>query len=343
MNTKESDAGTKNHRDNMTINWQPLQGLIADCNSFVLTTHCRADCDAIGSELALEQILASLGKDVIVSNGDAVPEHIHFIDPQQKVRVLGEGVEAKDLHKCDALIIVDTSAWVQLGPMAEVVRDFSGVRVVIDHHVSQDDLGAKLFKDDRAEATGRLILELAEALGAKITTEIAMPLFAAIATDTGWFRFSSVTEKTFKALARLVAAGANPPAIFSALYEQHSLARLYLRGRILSHVEAHLDGRLMSTFVTRDDFRATGANKTDTEDAINTLLTVEGAEVAVLFVEFKDDETKVSLRSRSEFDVRAVAERFGGGGHRAAAGVAFKGKLSDAQEAILDALCHAME
>lgn len=326
----------------MTIDWQPLCDLIHAHESFVLTSHCRADCDAVGSELALAQILRALGKQVVISNGDPVPEHIGFIDPHDEVRVLGLSIEPKELWKIDVLIVVDTSAWVQLGPMAEVVKAFPGERVIVDHHVSQDDLGAIEFKEETAEATGRLILELGEALGVEITPEIAMPLFAAIATDTGWFRFSSVQEQTFAALARLVAAGAEPPAIFSALYEQHSLARLHLRGRILGNVVAECDGRLLSTHVTRQDFDETGANTTDTEDAINNLHTVRGSEIAVLFVELEPDRTKVSLRSRTKFDVQKIAAQFGGGGHKKAAGVTFSGTLPQAQQAVLDALRAAL-
>ena len=326
----------------MAIDWQPLCDLIKSHDSFVLTTHCRADCDAVGSEVALAQILQALGKQVTICNGDQVPEHIAFIDPETRVRVLGLSIEPSEIWKHEVLIVVDTSAWVQLGPMAEVVRAFPGERVIIDHHVSQDDLGAIEFKEETAEATGRLILELGETLGVEITPEIAMPLFAAIATDTGWFRFSSVEEKTFLALARLVAAGASPPDIFSTLYERHSLARLYLRGRILNNVVSDVDGRLLSTHVTLQDFSETGANSTDTEDAINTLHTVQGSEIAVLFVELDQTRTKVSLRSRTDFDVQQIAAQFGGGGHKKAAGVTFAGSLVEAQQAVLDALRKAL-
>lgn len=326
----------------MTIDWQPLLQIIDQHESFVLTSHCRADCDAIGSELALALVLETLGKQVTIVNGDPVPEHIRFIDPDNRVRVLGETIEASALSVIDVLMVVDTSAWGQLGPMADVVRDFPGKRVVIDHHVSSDDLNATVFRDDRAEATGRMILELAEALSVRVTSEMAWPLFTAIATDTGWFRFSSVSEQTFLALAKLVAAGAQPPKIFSQLYEQHSLSRLYLRGRMLSHIVPELEGRLMSTHVTQQDFAETGANKTDTEDVINTLLTVAGSEVAILFVELEPEVTKVSLRSRTEFDVRAIAAQFDGGGHRAAAGVTFPGNLEAARQAVLDAVRKAL-
>jgi phosphoesterase RecJ-like protein len=258
------------------------------------------------------------------------------------VETLGENVTVAELHDLEVVIVLDTSAWVQLGPMAKVVGQFQGPRVIVDHHVSQDDLQAVVFKDPAAEATGRLVLELAEALGVKLTPKLAEVIFTAIATDTGWFRFSSVTEGTFLALAKLVAAGANPPGVFAALYEQHTLARLKLRARILANIECLAGGRLMATHVLQQDFLETGAETADTEDVINTLLTVAGSQVAVLFVEL-ENITKVSLRSRTDFDVRAVAERFGGGGHRAAAGIAFGGPIDEARKAVLEVLLQELK
>ncbi|HMP04888.1 MAG TPA: DHH family phosphoesterase [Lacipirellulaceae bacterium] len=325
-----------------TIDWAPLAEIISRHDRFLITSHVRADCDAVGSEVALAQLLESLGKHGLTGNGDPVPEHIEFMDPQGRVRVAGTTAPLEALRGYEVVIVVDTSAWAQLGAAAEVVRGFRGPRVVIDHHVSQDDLGAQMFKDPSAEATGRLILELAEHLGATITPEIAAPLFAAIATDTGWFRFSSVTAQTFTALATLTAAGASPQQTFSQLYEQHSLARLKLRGRILHHVTRECDGRLLWTYVSAEDFRETGAQTTDTEDATNMLLAVGGGEAAILFVELEPQLTKVSLRSRGAFDARAVAEQFGGGGHRAAAGVTMEAARDETERAVLDAACAAM-
>jgi phosphoesterase RecJ-like protein len=326
----------------MTIDWKPLAEMIRAHNSFLITSHMRADCDAIGSELGMAAIIEAMGKRAIVVNGDAPPEHIAFMDSQRRVRAL-EAVPADELAKIDAVIIVDTSAWSQLGPMADFVRAFKGPRAVVDHHVSADDLGAAMYRDSTAEATGRLVLEFAEYMDVKVSPEMAAVLFAAIATDTGWFRFSSVTEKTFAALAKLTAAGANPQQTFSKLYESHSYPRLKLRGRILDHVTKECDGRLLWTYVSSRDFDETGAQTTDTEDAINMLLSVAGVEAAILFVELEPDLTKVSLRSRGELDVRAVSEKFGGGGHKQASGVTFKDQRESAQRAILDAACAAMK
>jgi phosphoesterase RecJ-like protein len=326
----------------MPIDWKPFVTLVNESRSFVLTSHMRPDCDALGSELGLALALRSMGKDVRIVNGDPVPPHIAFIDPQKNVKVLGHEVPANSLS-CDVLAVLDTSAWGQLGPMADVVRRTSARKIVIDHHVSQDDLGAVFFKDTTSESTGRLILGAIDALGVGISPAMSKPLFTAIATDTGWFRFASVTEATLVAAARLVAAGARPNETFSALYEQNSLGRLRLQARILSNVRSLLGGRLLSTAITQDDLRAAGAEPTDTEDVINRLLGVAGVEVAVLFLELGPMETKVSLRSRSAVDVRAVAERFGGGGHRAAAGVRYPGPLATAEPAVLASVEAAME
>ncbi len=327
----------------MQIDWRPLLEVINQHSRFLITSHLRADCDAIGSEVALSRILQSLGKHASIVNGDEVPEHIRFMDPDNRIDVLGSTITLDLLRGFEVMIVVDTSAWMQLGRMGDVLRDFPGLRIVIDHHVSQDDMKALVFKDDRAEATGRLILQLAEALNVKVTPEIAEPLFAAIATDTGWFRFNSMKTETFTALAKLTAAGAQPNKTFSQLFEQHSLPRLHLRGRILDHVKPDCSNRLLWTYVTAADFRETGAQRTDTEDAINMLLTVRGVETAVLFVELEPEVTKVSLRSRTSFNVNAIAEKFGGGGHRNAAGITYHGPMDEAQPAILDALRIGMQ
>jgi phosphoesterase RecJ-like protein len=204
-------------------------------------------------------------------------------------------------------------------------------------------MSAEVFKDTTSESTGRLILQAIEALNAAVTPQIATPLFAALATDTGWFRFPSVGEATFTAATRLVAAGAKPHQVFAVLYEQNSLPRILLQGRILNNVKSHLGGRLLTTAITQADLKAVGAEATDTEDVINRLLSVAGVEVALFFLELGPQETKVSLRSRSSFDVNQVAARFGGGGHKAASGVRYRGPLSEAEPTVIAAVSEAMQ
>ena len=241
-------------------------------------------------------------------------------------------------------MVLDTSAWAQLGTMAEVVRATRAHKLILDHHVGEDDMGAELFKNPEAEATGRLVLEAAHHLGVRITPEIARPLFAAIATDTGWFRFGSTSGATLRYAGELIEAGAVPGEIFDALYEQDSLARLQLRGRILARTATELDGRLVYTAALRGRFRshrraALRHRRRDQHDA--------GAwrarEVAVILVEQPSGGFKLSFRSRTpKVDCSELARQFGGGGHKAAAGAFISAPWPAAQAKVLDAVRNAM-
>lgn len=326
----------------MPPDWSRFQEIIQAHHSFLLTSHIRPDCDALGSELGMAQVLEALGKSVTIVNGQSTPRNFAFIDPQRRIKAIGEDISPDQLRSTDALIVLDTSAWAQLGPMTEVIKGLDATRLVVDHHVSQDDLGAELFKDTTAEATGRLVVDAAEFLNVKLTPAIANPLFAAIATDTGWYRFVSTTGNTFRYAGKLVDAGAEPAVIYRQLYEQDTLARLTLVGRILARTKTDMDGRLVYTVVLQEDFMATGALASDTEDVINMTLAVKGVEFAVIIIALRDGRCKISFRSRSELDCSKIAEQFGGGGHRAAAGATVDGPVDAALARVLDVVRSAM-
>lgn len=324
------------------IAWPRFVEIVRSHQRFLLVCHIRPDCDALGSEMAMMAILESLGKDVLAVNDFAVPPTISFIDPRGKAKQLGTDIRAEELADREVIIVLDTTAWIQLGKMADFIRQSKALKAVLDHHVSADDLGAELFKNTSAEATGRLVIEAADALGVPLTAAIAEPAFAALATDTGWFRFSSTTADTLRLAGRLVDAGAKPDLLYKHLYEHDSLARLKLIGRTLGRAKTELDGRLIHTWIERADFEATGALPSDTEDLINMTLTVSGTEVAIILVEQSNGQFKLSLRSRSNVDCSRLSEMFQGGGHKKAAGATLAGPLEVAQSRVLEAVRAAM-
>lgn len=326
----------------MSVDWDRLAERIAGFQSFVLTSHIRPDCDAIGSELGMAGILRHLGKEVVVVNGHPTPPGLAFLDPYESIQILGEHIRCDEL-KPDCIMVLDTSAWAQLGPMADVLRRSKAAKLVLDHHVGEDDLGAEFFKDTSSEATGSLVTRLAQHLKVPITKAMATALYTAIATDTGWFRFASTTPNTYRIIADLVDAGASPSAIYGDLYERDTLGRVRLRGRILSRTEAEVDGTLMHTYVLKEDFQETGALPSDTEDAINLTLAISGTKVALIFIEQLKGGFKISFRSRCHVDCNQLARGFGGGGHRAAAGAFLEGNLSTVREAVLSATRKALE
>ncbi|MEX0700739.1 MAG: bifunctional oligoribonuclease/PAP phosphatase NrnA [Planctomycetales bacterium] len=327
----------------MNIDWEPLREIIASNQRFTLSSHVRPDADALGSELALARMLESQGKSVRIVNPSDAPASLAFLDSGGRVLKFGQGITAAEVQDADVHVILDTSSWSQLQSLGTAIRESPARKVVIDHHVSRDDLGAVEFKDTRSEATGALVLQMAEALGLPIDDDSATYLFCAIATDTGWFRFPSTTSGTMRAAARLIDLGAEPHAIYRALYEQRPPARLKLAGRVLSRVELACDGRLAYTWVEWNDFVETGARPVDTEDLVNECLMIAGTQVAFIAVEQIDRRIKVSLRSRTGTDVAAVAERFGGGGHKQAAGAILPGPPQSAIQTLLAALKPALQ
>ena len=313
----------------MRLDWASLLEILRNCRRVVLTSHIRPDCDALGSELGLAGVLEAIGKDVRIVNAQATPASLRWLDPHGKLESLAEKVKPADLADRDLFIVVDTSAWAQLGAMGDLLKGVRDRVLVIDHHVSEDDLSDRWFKDTAAEATARIIYEIAQRLRVPLTADIATPIYAGLCTDTGGFRFPSVTGETFRIAARLVDAGAHPPTVYRELMEQDSLARLHLVGRTLSGATTSHDGAVITSTVRQSDIQAVKALPSDTEDLINLTLAVKGTQVAVILIEQPDGKTKVSFRSRCGVDCNALAARFGGGGHKAAAGAIIDGGFDD--------------
>ncbi len=304
------------------LDWGPLVDLIASYDRFLVTTHVRPDGDALGSEVGMAGLLRQKGKDVRVVNTSFTPPRYDFLDPNGTFfEHFGTQVQPSELGDRQAIVILDLSAWGQLGDMAEFVRAFPGPRLVIDHHVSQDDMGATYLKDTTAEATGTLVAQAIHALKGAFTPEIATGLLTAIAMDTGWFRHPTTSPQTLRTAAELVEAGAEIDTIYRLLFERNTMGRLLMMGETLADLKTELDGRIAYTSVTREDFDRTGAIPPDTEDLVDFTVSLRGVEVGILFIEQKRGGIKVSLRSRTDFDCAKLAAKFGGGGHRKAAGL----------------------
>ncbi len=318
----------------MAIDWTPFVELVREHQRFLLMTHVRPDGDALGSELALAAGLRSLGKNVRTVIASSLPPRYRFLDPDSsKVEVFTPPGET--FRNVDAVIIVDTGTWNQLGDFGPFLKTLSVPRLVIDHHRTQDNLGGIHLVDTTAEAAGRLVYEACQALNCPLTSEIADALFLAVATDTGWFHHSNTTPATFELACKLTHAGANPNALYDQLYDRNSLGKLRLSGRALERLRTSAKGQVAWTEIHLSDFPDTGSTPPDTEDLINYPRSVEGVEVALLFIEQVNGAVKASFRSRSVIDVDRIAEKFNGGGHRLASGATINGTMEDVRRQVL--------
>jgi phosphoesterase RecJ-like protein len=325
----------------MRLDWASLLEVLRGCGRVVLTSHVRPDCDALGSELGMLGILEAIGKDVRIVNAQSTPAGLKWIDPANRIESLQDGVKKDDLADRDLFLVLDTSAWAQLGAMGDVAKTMREKVLVVDHHVSEDDLSDRWFKDTSAEATARIVYEIGLRLRVPLTERIATPLYAGLSTDTGGFRFPSTSGETFRVAARLVDAGASPPTVYRELFEQDSIARLHLVGRTLAGAQISHDGRVITSTVRQSDIKEAQALPADTEDLVNLTLAVKGTELAVILIEQPDGRIKTSFRSRSHVDCNLLAARFGGGGHKAAAGAILSGPFAAAHALVATAVDEA--
>ncbi len=320
----------------MSVDWSPFVELVRSNQRFLLTTHVRPDGDGLGSMLALSDALRRNGKETQLVISSPMPARYQFLDRDKKVQCFAPPGDA--LRQAQVVMVLDTGTWNQLDRFGPFLRELSAAKIVIDHHMTQDDLGAVRFVDTSAEATGRLVFEAITALGGPLSEQAASDLFVAVAMDTGWFRHGNTRLETFALAEQLVRHGARPELLYEQLFEQNSLARLKLTGLVLDRLQLIGNNQLAYTEIHRHDYARTGALPPDSEDLVNYTRSVAGVEVGVLFMEQPRGGVKVSFRSRSRIDVARLAERFGGGGHRLASGAVLETTLADAKARILDAL-----
>ncbi len=317
---------------------QKAVDLIKRAGKVIVTTHTRPDGDACGCVVAIAEMLKAIGKDEKIILASELPEWYEFLFPE-KPAVLDKDFNIEQLKdgsffQPDLIIIADTNSRKQLEGLADFIEQNKTLVLVFDHHLTSDSLGNVELIDTKAAATGLIIYDLFKYAGWEITENIALALFVAIATDTGWFRFASTDSRVHKATAELIEYGVNSAELFHKMYQSFSLPRFKLMTTMLNTLQLHFDGRYAEQHLLLKDFEDTGAAYKDTENLIDECQKIKTVVVCALFVEQKDGKVKCSLRSRGGVDVREVAQKFGGGGHKEASGVHLQGTLDDAKKSI---------
>jgi phosphoesterase RecJ-like protein len=313
--------------------------LIAKSANVLIITHTKPDGDACGCVAAMCEALGALGKNVMPLLLSALPQWYEFLFTE-KPAVLDEDVQLDELTEgrfgqFDLILIVDTNSQSQLAKFNDYLRQNDAPVLVLDHHETSDNLGDVELVDYDAAATGLIVLDLLKYAGWPVTEKITEALFVAVATDTGWFRFSNTDSRVFLACAELIDAGVKPTEIYDHLYLNFSYPRFRLMAGMLDKLELYLDDRYAVMQITQQDFERTGAAYSDTENLINECHRIDSVEASALFIDLKDGRIRCSLRSRGPLDVSKIAAKFGGGGHTMAAGTFLPGPMENAKNLIL--------
>lgn len=319
------------------IDFNPLTNVINNGRRFLLTTHVNPDADAIGSEIAMYFILKALGKDVKVINYSETPYYLKFLDPENVVQKFDAGLHEEVFSEVDVIIHLDLNRCSRTVKMEPYIKSSSAIKIVIDHHEDPEDFHNHIFADTSYSSTGHIIYDFLEQTRiTPITLEIATPVYAAIMTDTGSFKYDRTTPRVHRIAAHLLEIGVNPTDVYRLIYDESKFTKFKLLGRALNSMKLYNNDKLAVMVVTQKDLDECAALETDTEGFINFCMGVENVVVGLFFLELSDG-FKVSLRSKGSYYIHKLAQLFGGGGHKNASGIRIRNeKMNDLKDKIID-------
>ena len=308
--------------------------LVEKKDRFAITSHVRPDGDSLGSSLGLYWLLRALDKEVEVTMRDMAPHAYQQLPGADAIRV----TPAVD-RPYDAVFVIECSDIDRPG-LIDLEKQFV---VNIDHHSTTALFGAINWIDSTASAVGEMIYNLCKATGVRVTKEIAECVYTALLTDTGSFHYSNTTERTFKIASELVRTGVKPAKTAEAIFGSYQWPKIELLSLVLATAKRDETGQIAWMEQTLEMQEQTRASEEDADGFVNYPLSVGEVEATALFKECSPGVYRTSLRSKGDVNVAKVAEQFGGGGHRNAAGCTLKGNLESVERQVVPLLQDAIK
>ncbi len=307
-------------------------------DSFVVTSHADPDGDAVGSMLAMHQLLQALGKSSIACiTPDPAPRSCRWLPGIEHIGTPGAAPPHFEL-----MVVLDAAGFDRFESVAKLMRP--GARVaVVDHHVENQPCGDYNYIDSSYAAVGEMMVELFDAAGVPLTRDAAECMYFAQITDTGGYRFSNTNPRSHRIAARLLETGLDVFEINHRAFDVISLPKVELLKRVLERRRFSLGGRVAYSELTLEDMTGADASAEDLNGLVNYMRNIEGVEVGILFRELSRVSTKISFRSRANFDSAAFLRKLGGGGHPAAAGATLDKPIDETRRLVLDHLPAILE
>jgi phosphoesterase RecJ-like protein len=304
----------------LRLEFETFRNIIETGRKFVLTTHINPDGDGLGCEVALWEFLTERGKTASIINHSATPYYYQFLDPQKAIQQFSPDQHARILIEADGIIVLDTNSPDRLASMKPFVLDSKATKVCIDHHLDKVEFADLYILDELSAATGAIVYRLLQFLGVQQLSPImATALYTAIMTDTGSFRFPKTDPTIHRQVAHLIECGADPVSIYQNVYEQGSVGRLLLLGKVLSTLRTEANGKIACIVATKEMFQETGTSEMDTDNMINYTLSIKGVQIGLMLTEI-EGAVKIGFRSKGDIGIHKLAQEFGGNGHKNAAG-----------------------
>ena len=316
----------------------PIIDFINKHDRFILTAHETPDGDALGSEYALFLALSKLGKKVIIFNADPAPEKYAFIKTAAEAVVLENPEQVPEDIDQYVLIVLDVSDLNNIGQIAELILPRVKTHFIIDHHESDSDTLVGNLIQKSASSTAEILYLLFREMEIEVDLEMSQSLYMAIVFDTGSFIYPKTTAITFEIARDLVAKGVNPNYIYSNIYESNSISSLLLLSNVLATLELKLDNHVAVQTMTKEMIIATNGKYEEADQIINIPLRSEEIKVSIFFKENPAGIKRCSMRSKRNINVAEIAQSYGGGGHKTAAGFKCKDSFEQTKIEILEKL-----
>ena len=302
--------------------------------TILVTTHIQPDGDALGTEAAVAEAIAQMGKHALVLNDEPVPERYRFLSQTRSFQVYRENEHARLIAGADAAMLVDAALPDRTGRLASVLAAFRGETIAIDHHQYGGWAQVEIV-DSRACATADLVHELIDRLPVDMTPSMAEALYTGLAFDTQGFRTSHTTPEAHRRAARLLEMGVDMERVHVALFSSWALERLRLLGEFLAGLRVAAAGQIVWGVVGESQLRQRGLDAEALEGFVERAFAVAGAKLAILFHE-QGENVRLSMRSREGVEVSRLAEALGGGGHLMAAGAIVSAEQAATMRRVLD-------
>jgi phosphoesterase RecJ-like protein len=302
--------------------------------SFIITAHLNPEGDALGAQIAFYNLLKKLGKNAVILNEDAVPVEYAFIPGQELIKKFKYSPRRRLSFDC--FVALDSSDLKRTGDVWRINRDNKTV-LNIDHHISNVRFGDVNWVEPLTSSASEMVYKLFKYMRVPIDAQSALALYTGIMTDTGSFRYSNTTAETHKAAAELMKYRIDTVQVYKNVYENIPEEEVKLLNKILPSVKRECGGRLVWFQVPHNLLKGKKIVFDLGEHILSFGRAMKGAEVVVLFKENLGvkREIRVNLRSQGKFDVNKLAQYFGGGGHKAAAGITMHGTITAVRKKVL--------
>ncbi len=318
--------------------YKPVIDFIHKNDKIILTTHETPDGDALGSEYALLLALRKIGKTVRIFNADPAPGKFSFVNTANEVILLEREEQIPVDIEEYVLVILDVNDTNNIGQISTLILPRVKEYFIIDHHDSELDTMTGNFIQKSASSTSEILYNIFQEMNIEIDFEMAQSLFMGIVFDTGSFIYPKTTALTFEIARDLVRKGVNPNLVYSKVYESNSISSLVLMSKVLSTLELRYNRQVAIQTMTRETILEASGKYEEADQIINIPLRSGDVKVSIFFKENMEGIKRCSLRSKGDINVAAIAQSYGGGGHKTAAGFKCREPFEIIKEEVLEKL-----